>query len=157
MDHYRAFPTWWNGMSHLIPVINWDIFPYWYDFRSKPLYWLGYKKDETTFKWQLYPVSWKKTREFSENAGLNTCFLVFQPNMIERPRVPQISSSYKIYENKLCLPRRRVGKQNQQLFSCQKLHSTDMRPARTRWEISVMYTLTSEEEPFIFGPDISSL
>lgn len=51
--------------------------------------------------------------EKKNKAYLKHMFLLttFQPNLIEVQRVSEISSSYKIYENKLHMPRMTVGKQ----------------------------------------------
>ena len=79
----------------------------------------------------------------------------FQPNLIEGQRVPEISSSYKIYENKSCLPSKLVGKQTQQLLPCQKPHSADRRPAKTRWDVSNVHFDFKRRTSF--WPNISSL
>lgn len=148
MEHCGAFPTSWKGASHLIPadqdslVINWFFFSFLTWFLEASHYIDKGVKSMTKLNvsdyYSLFLEKKKKKKRLIWKCWLEHMFLLttVQPNLIERQKAPEISRSYKIYENKLCLPRRLVGKQTQQLLPCQKPHNTARRPAKTRWDIS---------------------
>lgn len=114
MERCGDLTIWWKGQPHLILadedslVISFFSFSFLTWFLEASPYTDNGIKSKKKLNVTIVACSLKKNEAYLKHMFLLT---TFQPNLIEVQRVSEISSSYKIYENKLHMPRMTVGKQ----------------------------------------------